>query len=195
MIFLFMITKYDKNILLLLNIVPAYINYFLQFNFINKKKEIHVLVSNIYLFKLLYILKKNTNLLFKTLIDIICVDYPERINRFELNYNLLSLKYNLRINVKTYIDEISLNDSITKIYPNAMWSEREVWDLYGVYFKHNMDLRRILTDYGFEGFPMRKDFPLSGYTEVSYDESNKSIIYQKVYLSQQFRTLDYKSAW
>jgi NADH-quinone oxidoreductase subunit C len=190
-----MITKYDKNILLLLNIVPAYINYFLQFNFINKRKEIHVLISNIYLFKLLYIFKKNTNLLFKSLIDIICVDYPERINRFELNYNLLSLKYNLRINVKTYIDEISLNDSIIKIYPNAMWSEREVWDLYGVYFKHNMDLRRILTDYGFEGFPMRKDFPLSGYTEVSYDESNKSIIYQKVYLSQQFRSLDYKSAW
>jgi NADH:ubiquinone oxidoreductase subunit C len=184
-----------KNILLLLNLVPLYINYILTISNLNHKKEIQLLISNQYLTKILYILKNNTNVLLKSLIDIICIDYPERTNRFELNYNLLSLKYNLRINIKTYIDELSLNDSIIDIYPNAMWSEREVWDLYGILFRGNTDLRRILTDYGFEGFPMRKDFPLSGYTELFYDDSNKSIVYQKVSLSQQFRNFEYKSTW
>lgn len=184
-----------NNLLLLFNISPLYINSFLSFNYFNNKKEIYILISNIHLLRLLYILKKNTNILLKSLIDIICIDYPERTNRFELNYHLLSLKYNIRINIKTYIDEISLNNSIIKIYPNAMWSEREVWDSYGVFFKNNNDLRRILTDYGFEGFPMRKDFPLSGYNEIYYDDLNKSIYYQKLYLSQQYRNFDYKSAW
>jgi NADH:ubiquinone oxidoreductase subunit C len=187
----------NKQIQLLYNILPTYIIYILYTNYKNKKyaNEIKVLVSNINLTKIMYIYKNNTNVLLKTLIDIICVDYPERTNRFELNYSLLSLKYNIRINIKTFIDEITLNDSITKIYSNAMWSEREVWDLYGVFFKNNNDLRRILTDYGFDGFPMRKDFPLSGYYEIIYDDSHKNIISQKINLTQQYRLFDYKSTW
>jgi NADH:ubiquinone oxidoreductase subunit C len=143
----------------------------------------------------MYIYKNNTNILLKSLIDIICVDYPERKNRFELNYSLLSIKYNIRVHIKTFIDEVTLNSSVTDIYPNAMWSEREVWDLYGVFFKNNKDLRRILTDYGFDGFPMRKDYPLSGYYEVMYDDSHKNIISQKITLTQQYRSFDYKSHW
>jgi len=184
-----------KGILLLINIIPKYINYVIQTKFFNNKKEFSILIPNIYLNPLLTILKNNTNMLFKTLIDIVGIDYPERTNRFELNYCLLSLKYNTRLNIKTYIDEITLNQSITKLYPNAMWSEREVWDLFGILFINNMDLRRILTDYGFDGFPLRKDFPLSGYNEVIYDDSIKSITYQQLNLTQQFRNFDYKSNW
>jgi NADH-quinone oxidoreductase subunit C len=183
----------DNNISLLLKIIPFYINYILITKY--KKKEITILTSNLHITKLLYIIKNNTNILLKILTDIICVDYPERKNRFELNYSLLSLKYNLRINIKTYIDEITLNDSIIKIYPSAMWSEREVWDMYGIFFKNNIDLRRILTDYGFDGFPMRKDYPLTGYNEIIYDDSHKSLVYQKINITQQFRNFDYKSAW
>jgi len=187
------LNKKNINISLLTKMMPLYINYMLMVK--NTKKDINILTSNIYITKLLYILKTNTNLLIKLLIDMIGIDYPERKNRFELNYALLSLKYNIRLNVKTYIDEITLNDSIIKIYPNAMWSEREVWDMYGIFFKNNIDLRRILTDYGFDGFPLRKDFPLTGYNEVIYDDSHKNIVYQKLNITQQFRNFDYKSAW
>jgi|SRR5579885_539291 len=185
----------NHGLILYTNVAPKYVNYIIETSHKNGYKELYLLVSNIYLFNLLKILKNNSNTLFKVLIDIICIDYPERVNRFELNYHLLSLKYNTRINIKTYIDEISYNESITAIYPNAMWSEREVWDMYGVLFVNNPDLRRILTDYGFDGFPLRKDFPLSGYSEVIYDDTIKNVVYQELSVAQQYRNFEYRSAW
>jgi NADH/F420H2 dehydrogenase subunit C len=185
----------NKNILSIINIAPKYINYVTTYEYVNFKKEINILISNRYLYNILNILKNNTNILLKQLIDIICVDFPDRFNRFELNYSLLSIKYNTRLNIKTYIDEITSINSLSKLFPNAVWSEREVWDLYGVLFINNPDLRRILTDYGFEGHPLRKDFPLTGYTELLYDDSLKNITYQQVNVAQQFRSFDYRSAW
>jgi len=179
----------------IINIIPSLVNYEKVNKYVNNKQEVTLMISSIYLFKILKILKYNTNLLYKQLIDIIAVDFPERLNRFELNYSLLSLKYNNRITIKTYNDEITSISSIMHLFPNANWSEREVWDMYGVLFTNNTDLRRILTDYGFEGHPLRKDFPLSGYHEVIYDDSLKNISYQNLSLSQQFRYFDYKSAW
>lgn len=185
----------NLNSSLITNIIPSLINYEKTNKYINNKKEITLMISSIYLYKVIKILKLNTNLLYKQLIDIICVDFPERLNRFEINYTLLSLKYNNRINIKTYTDEITSINSITSLYSCANWSEREVWDMYGILFIGNLDLRRILTDYGFEGHPLRKDFPLSGYHEVIYDDSLKNITYQNISLTQQFRFFDYKSAW
>nr|YP_009118107.1 NADH dehydrogenase subunit 9 [Malawimonas californiana]AJF22870.1 NADH dehydrogenase subunit 9 [Malawimonas californiana] len=179
----------------IINIIPAYISYQRVNKYSNNKKDITLMIPNIYLYKVLKILKDNTNTLYKQLIDIVCVDFPERLNRFELNYCLLSLKYNNRINIKTFNDEIISMNSIMNIYPNANWSEREVWDLYGVLFINNTDLRRILTDYGFEGYPMRKDFPLSGYIEVIYQDSSKSIKYVNLALTQQFRMFQYDTKW
>jgi len=122
-------------------------------------------------------------------------DYPERENRFEVAYELLSTHYNRRVRLKTFVNEFTPISSVTSIYPAANWWEREIWDLYGVFFQNHPDLRRLLTDYGFQGHPMRKDFPLSGYVEVSYDEKLKRVITQPLELTQEFRSFDFRSPW
>jgi hypothetical protein len=123
------------------------------------------------------------------------VDFIHSQYRFGVVYDLLSITYNSRIRVKIFVNEITSVDSIVKIFTNANWWEREVWDLYGVYFNEHPDLRRILTDYGFEGYPMRKDFPLSGYVELRYDQSKKRIVLEPIELTQEFRSFSYDIPW
>ena len=140
-------------------------------------------------------LKTNEKYRFKQLIDITAVDYPEKEKRFKVVYLLLSHENNLRILINMNINEKKLVPSITKIFPAANWMEREVFDMYGISFKDHPDLRRILTDYGFEGYPLRKDFPLTGHTEVRYSEEKKKVIYEPVKLDQQYRDFDFESPW
>ena len=140
-------------------------------------------------------LKTNEKCKFKQLIDITAVDYPEKEKRFKIVYLLLSHENNLRVIVNIEIEEKKLVPSITKIFPSANWMEREVFDMYGISFKDHPDLRRILTDYGFEGYPLRKDFPLTGHTEVRYSESKKKVISEKVKLDQEYRDFDFESPW
>lgn len=132
---------------------------------------------------------------YKTLTDLTCVDYPERLKRFEVVYNLLSIRYNRRVLVKVLTDEGEPVPTAVNLFSAANWYEREVWDMYGVYFSGHPDLRRILTDYGFSGHPQRKDFPLSGYVQVKYDEEKKRVVYEPVKLDQEFRTFDFNSPW
>ena len=140
-------------------------------------------------------LKTNTETKFKQLIDITAVDYPEREMRFKLVYLFLSHENNIRIKVDFFIKENNSVTSITSIYPSANWMEREVFDMYGINFKNHPDLRRILTDYGFNGHPLRKDFPLTGHNEVRYSEDDKKVIYEPVKLEQNYRNFDYESPW
>ena len=140
-------------------------------------------------------LKTNEKCRFKQLIDITAVDYPEKEKRFKVVYLLLSHENNLRILININIDEKMPAPSITKIFPSANWMEREVFDMYGITFNDHPDLRRILTDYGFEGFPLRKDFPLTGHTEVRYSEDKKKVISEPVRLDQQYRDFDFESPW
>ena len=140
-------------------------------------------------------LKTNEKCRFRQLIDITAVDYPEKEKRFKVVYLLLSHENNLRISINMNIDEKTSVPSITKIFPAANWMEREVFDMYGISFKDHPDLRRILTDYGFEGYPLRKDFPLTGHTEVRYSEEKKKVIYEPVKLDQQYRDFDFESPW
>lgn len=140
-------------------------------------------------------LRDDSNCQFKVLIDVCGVDYPERSERFEVVYHFLSVSQNLRVRVKILTDETTPVPSIVEIFSAAGWYEREVWDLYGVYFANHPDLRRILTDYGFEGHPLRKDFPLTGYVEVRYDEEQKRVVYEPVSLAQEFRSFDFVSPW
>jgi NADH-quinone oxidoreductase subunit C len=147
------------------------------------------------LIKVVTFLRDNPKCLFKMVVDICGVDYPEREKRFEVVYNLLSLKYNLRLRVKVAAGEDEPVPSVTGIYSVAGWFEREAWDLYGIYFSDHPDLRRILTDYGFEGHPLRRDFPLTGFVEVRYDIEQKRVINEPVKLRQEFRTFDFQSPW
>jgi NADH/F420H2 dehydrogenase subunit C len=145
--------------------------------------------------KTILFLKDHENCLFKLLVDLFAVDYPTKEDRFELIYCLLSTKYNSRIKIKTFVDEFTPVESIVDLYQSANWLEREVWDMNGIYIEQHPDLRRILTDYGFEGYPLRKDFPLSGYTEVRYDDSQKRVISEPIELSQEFRVFNFNSPW
>ena len=140
-------------------------------------------------------LKTNNKCRFRQLIDITAVDYPEREKRFNLVYLLLSLENNLRIVINIEVDEKTPIPSIVKIFPSANWMEREVFDMYGILFQDHPDLRRILTDYGFEGYPLRKDFPLTGNTEVRYSEERKKVISEPVRLDQEYRKFDFESPW
>jgi len=140
-------------------------------------------------------IKSNKNTKFRQLIDITVVDYPEKTQRFKLVYLFLSHEFNQRIILSYLINENELIPSLTSIYPAANWMEREVFDMYGVKFKDHPDLRRILTDYGFEGHPLRKDFPLTGHTEVRYSEEQKKVIKEPVKLEQNYRNFDYESPW
>lgn len=143
----------------------------------------------------LQFLKDHHNAQFVNLADICGMDVPSRHYRFEIIYNLLSLRFNSRIRVKTYTDELTPIDSATEVFRAANWYEREIWDMYGVFFSNHPDLRRILTDYGFEGHPFRKDFPLSGYVEVRYDDEAKRVVVEPVELAQEFRKFDLESPW
>lgn len=143
----------------------------------------------------LLILRDHSSYQCKILTAISGVDYPFKPKRFEIVYELLSIRYNTRIRVKTYVNEMESIDSINQIHSTANWWEREIWDLFGIYFNDHPDLRRLLTDYGFDGYPLRKDFPLSGYQEVRYDEKHKRIIYEPIELAQEFRTFDFSSPW
>ena len=147
------------------------------------------------LYSIILYLKTNGKCRFKQLIDITAVDYPEREKRFKIVYLLLSHENNLRILININIDEKTLVPSITKIFPSANWMEREVFDMYGISFKDHPDLRRILTDYEFEGYPLRKDFPLTGHTEVRYSEEHKKVVYEPVKLDQEYRNFDFESPW
>ena len=140
-------------------------------------------------------LKTNQKCKFRQLIDITAVDYPQKEKRFKIVYLLLSHENNLRLIINTSIDEKGTIPSITKIFPSANWMEREVFDMYGISFKDHPDLRRILTDYGFDGHPLRKDFPLTGHTEVRYSEEKKKVIYESVKLDQEYRDFDFESPW
>ncbi len=145
--------------------------------------------------RLMGFLRDDPRCLFQVLVDITGVDYPERPERFDVVYNLLSLKHNCRVRVKTTTDEANPVPSVTGIFSAAGWFEREAWDLFGIYFSDHPDLRRLLTDYGFEGHPLRKDFPLTGYVEVRYDEAQKRVVYEPVKLKQEFRSFDFTSPW
>lgn len=145
--------------------------------------------------RFLTFLRDNPTCFFKQLIDICGVDYPEREKRFEVVYQLLSLKHNRRIRVKIQVDEAETVPTAIGVFKAAGWYEREVFDMYGVRFEDHPDLRRILTDYGFEGHPQRKDFPLTGYVELRYDQEKKRVVYEPVKLDQQFRSFDFLSPW
>tara|TARA_B100000780_G_scaffold130121_1_gene91200 strand:- start:164 stop:772 length:609 start_codon:yes stop_codon:yes gene_type:complete len=140
-------------------------------------------------------IKSNENTKFRQLIDVTVVDYPENVQRFKVVYLFLSHEFNQRIVLSYLINENEIIPSLTSIYPAANWMEREVFDMYGVKFKDHPDLRRILTDYGFEGHPLRKDFPLTGHTEVRYSEELKKVIQEPVKLEQNYRNFDYESPW
>ena len=147
------------------------------------------------LLKVAKVLKENEKLKFNQFIDLTAVDYPNKKNRFEMIYILLSVEFNLRIIIKFFINENESVDSITNLFPAANWYEREVWDLFGIAFNNHPDLRRLLTDYGFIGHPLRKDFPLSGNVEVKYDLNEKKVVYEPVKLTQSFREFDFESPW
>ena len=145
--------------------------------------------------KLLVFLRDDVNCQFKQLMDICGVDYPERHQRFEVVYNLLSLVHNNRVTVKVMLEDNSSIPSVSKVFSSADWWEREIWDLFGIFFSGHPDLRRILTDYGFDGHPLRKDFPLTGYVEVRYDDAQKRVVYEPVKLTQEYRDFDFLSPW
>ncbi len=140
-------------------------------------------------------LRDTPDLAFEQLVDIAGADWPDRPERFEVNYHLLSMRHNRRVRVKVTTDEVEPVPSVTGLFPNAGWLEREVWDCYGVLFEGNPDLRRILTDYGFEGHPFRKDFPLTGHVELRYSEEAGRVVYEPVRLAQDFRNFDFLSPW
>lgn len=145
--------------------------------------------------KICTFLRDDSELLFKVLIDICGVDYPQREKRFDVMYQLLSMAYNGRITLRVRVAEDDLVQSVTGVFSTATWFEREIWDLFGIPFAGNPDLRRILTDYGFQGHPLRKDFPLTGYVELRYDEAQKRVVYEPVELQQDFRRFDFMSPW
>ncbi len=160
-----------------------------------KHNQLYIDISCEDLVQVLSFLKNSPNTKFKQLVDITAVDYPENSQRFKLTYLLLSHEYNSRIILSYLINEHEVIPSITEIFPSANWMEREVFDMYGIKFKNHPDLRRILTDYNFEGFPLRKDFPLSGHNEVRYDENEKKVLYEPIKLEQNYRNYDYESPW
>ncbi|ORX66678.1 or F420H2 dehydrogenase [Basidiobolus meristosporus CBS 931.73] len=174
----------------LMSVLPKYIQ---QFSVYKDELTLHVAPTSV--LEVLEFLRDHDSAQFKSLVDICGADYPGRTNRFEVVYNLLSLRYNSRIRVKTYCDEVTPVPSSVGLFNGANWFEREAWDMYGIYFSGHPDLRRILTDYGFEGHPLRKDFPLTGYVEVRYDEDRKRVVAEPLEMAQAHRNFDYSSAW
>ena len=160
---------------------------------INEELTVEINVND--LVEVVQFLKSNDKCKFRQLIDIAGVDYPEKDKRFQLVYLFLSHENNIRIKILIKFQSNELINSLTKIFPSANWMEREVFDMYGIKFKNHPDLRRILTDYGFEGHPLRKDFPLTGFNEVRYSEKEKKVVYEPVKLEQNYRNFDFESPW
>jgi len=167
---------------------------FIEKSIISKEESI-IYTTPKYLNSLLFFLKHHTSSQFSMLVDITAVDYPEQEHRFEVIYILLSVKYNTRLIIKVNVDEITPVPSVEKVFSSAGWYERETWDMFGIFFQENKDLRRILTDYGFEGYPLRKDFPLSGYVEVRYDDSQRRVVIEPLEMTQEYRLFDFNSPW
>jgi len=157
--------------------------------------ELSIEINRDDVLKIIKFLCDDVNCQFLTLLDVCGVDYPEDDERFEIVYHMLSMTHNNRIRIKLRTDEDTPVASVTSLFSSANWWEREIWDLFGVAFIDHPDLRRILTDYGFEGHPLRKDFPLTGYVEVRYDDAQKRIVYEPVKLTQEFRSFDFLSPW
>ena len=192
---------FNNNILILYNNLGSIIlnlkKYILNIKIINNKLNI-ILISNNSLLFIAYFFKNHFKYQFKELVDICVVDYylnNNQNNRFEINYLLLSLKYKTRLKIKLFCDEKTIISSISNIYSSAGWLERENWDMFGIFFSKHKDLRRILTDYGFNGFPFRKDFPLSGYIELRYDDERKLVVYELLEMSQEFRFFEFINPW
>ena len=164
-------------------------------NSIIENDELLIEIDENDLIEVVQFLKSSEKLKFRQLIDIAGVDYPEKEKRFNLIYLFLSHEYNNRIKLLINFETNQIINSITKIYPSANWMEREVFDMYGIKFKNHPDLRRILTDYGFKGHPLRKDFPLTGFNEVRYSEKEKKVVYEPVKLEQNYRNFDFESPW
>ena len=160
-----------------------------------KHDQINICIEDNNLIEVMIFLKTHSSTKFKQLIDITAVDYPERDKRFKMVYLLLSHEKNSRIKIEFDIKEGEILSSLTSTFPSANWMEREVFDMYGIEFKDHPDLKRILTDYGFKGHPLRKDFPLTGHNEVRYSEEDKKVIYEPVKLEQNYRNFDYESPW
>jgi len=160
-----------------------------------KHDQLYINIDENDLKEVIFFLKTNKETKFKQLIEITAVDYPQKDRRFKLVYLMLSHENNKRILIDCYVKENDLVSSITEIFPSSNWMEREVFDMYGIEFKNHPDLRRILTDYGFKGYPLRKDFPLTGHNEVRYDETVKKVVHEPVKLEQNYRNFDYESPW
>ena len=160
-----------------------------------KNDELTIEISETDLVQVVQFFKSNEKIKFRQLIDIAGVDYPDEEKRFKLIYLFLSHENNYRIKLSINFQPNQVINSITKIFPSANWMEREVFDMYGIKFKNHPDLRRILTDYGFKGHPLRKDFPLTGFNEVRYSEKDKKVIYEPVKLEQNYRNFDFESPW
>lgn len=157
--------------------------------------EITLTIKYFYVYNVLKFLKQHTYCQYNVLISITAVDYLYKLNRFEVNYELLSLLFNNRIRIKVHLNELDIIDSCENIYAGASWYECEVWDMFGIYFTNHKNLKRILTDYGFEGFPLRKDFPLCGFIEIKYNELYKRIATNSIELAQEYRTFNFSSPW
>jgi len=157
--------------------------------------ELLIEINEMHLIEVVQFLKSNEKLKYRSLVDIAGVDYPDEEKRFQLVYLFLSHEKNTRLKLSLKLDAKQVINSITKIFPSANWMEREVFDMYGIRFKNHPDLRRILTDYGFKGHPLRKDFPLTGFNEVRYSEKEKKVVYEPVKLEQNYRNFDFESPW
>jgi len=179
----------------MIKIVQECLPKYLQLARLTHQKEVELCICPTGIIPVLTFLKCHHRTQFTNIVDIAGVDVPARKNRFEIVYNLLSIKHNARIRVKTYTDELTPIDSAMHVFRGADWYEREVWDLFGVMFNGHHDLRRILTDYGFEGHPFRKDFPLTGYEELRYCDENKRILYEPLELAQEFRKFEIAPTW
>lgn len=179
----------------MIKIVQDCLPKYLQVARITHQKEVELCVAPAGILPIMDFLKCHHRTRFTNIVDIAGVDVPAREKRFEIVYNLLSIPHNARIRVKTYTDELTPIDSIVPVFKGADWYEREIWDMFGVIFEGHPDLRRILTDYGFEGHPFRKDFPLSGYEELRYDEEQRRIVYEPLELPQEFRKFEISPSW
>ena len=160
-----------------------------------RHNQLYITINSEDLLDVVLLLKTNKNTKFRQLIDVTAADYPENQQRFKMIYLLLSHEFNQRIILSYFINENEPISSLTKIFPSANWMEREIFDMYGIKFTDHPDLRRILTDYGFQGHPLRKDFPLTGHNEVRYSENEKKVIYEPVKLEQNYRNFDFESPW
>jgi NADH/F420H2 dehydrogenase subunit C len=183
-----MLTLQKKFIKYLTNMLPI-------FSSIIFKNEITLIISENKIIPFFFFLKNHSNTQFKLLSDLVVVDYPQKTKRFEIIYNILSIRFNVRLKIKVNMNELQSVSSLVSIYKAAGWLEREAWDMFGIFFANHPDLRRLLTDYGFEGHPLRKDFPLTGFLEVYYSELQKQVVYKPVNLSQQYKSFEFKTPW